>query len=252
MQTATEYFAQLFKSAGLNEAEFTSVVEKLTKHDKLGPELDKLVKTATEDYNAQLGRVRSLETEATTLKQKAQELNDWYGKANPEYQRAMTELARVQGELVKLGGGGSTGAGDGNGDGEVVSKKDLDAILRDRDVAYASVIKDTARMASRHAAQFHEELDVDAVEKIAGEKKLSITAAYSEYIRPRVEQQDKEAKEKWKTDTREEIERDVRSRYKLPVDAAPPATAPIFDQSRQKPTNLDDELRKVYESAGKK
>lgn len=248
MNNATEYFTQLFKDAGLSDADLTSAVEKLTKHDKIGSKLNELVKTATEDYHAQLGRVKSLEV-------KAAELNEWYGKANPEYQRAMAELTTLKTQIATLtggGGGGGTGDDTGNGDGELVSKKDLDAMLRDRDAAYASVIKETARVSSRHAAQFHEELDVDAVEKIAGEKKLSIQAAYTEYVRPRVEQQQKEAQEKWKTDTREEIERDVRSRYRLPVDAAPPATAPIFDQSRQKPANLDSELRQVYESAGKK
>src|SRR5260370_21537167 len=92
----------------------------------------------------------------------------------------------------------------------------------------APLLKDTARICARHAVRFKEEPDMDAIDRIATEQNLPINVAYDKWIEPRVKEQEKEQNEKWKRDTREEIERDLRSRYQLPQEQVAQEQSPML------------------------
>jgi hypothetical protein len=65
-----------------------------------------------------------------------------------------------------------------------------------------------------------------------------------------VQEEEKKANEQWKKDQRDEIERDLRSRYKLPVETAPPEQSHLFRKADPKdaPKDMDAELLNAWRS----
>lgn len=233
MQTFQELMTAELASAGLNDAEVTAALSKIYANDKLGPKLNALVKTATEDYQAQLGRVKQYQ--------------DWYPKAQAEYDRMATEYNKAVAELTALQGGGN---GGGNGQppafdaSKYVSKDDLLQFNREMGTRYAGVIKDSNRITAKHVSRFKEEPDFEAIDKIAQEQNLPIAAAYDKWIEPRVKEEEKAAKADWEKKTREEIERDVRSRHNLPIEHVAAEQSPLFRKGGKDdaPKDMDAEL----------
>lgn len=246
MQTFQELMTQALTDAGYSDDAVTAALTKIYTHDKLGPRLNALVKTATEDYQAQLGRVKQYQ--------------DWYPKAQAEYDRMATAYNQAMQEIEQyraIASGNSNGNGSGNGappafdPTKYVSKDDLVALQMDMGRRYADVIKTTSEITAEHVARFKEKPDLEAVDRIAMEQRLPLRAAYEHYIKPRVEEETKVKNEEWKKQQREEIERDLRSRYKLPVEQAAPETSHLF--AKQKPEDvskdLDAELLDAWRSA---
>ena len=112
-----------------------------------------------------------------------------------------------------------------------MTKKDFETQVQQMAGRYAGAIKTTAAITARHVAKFGEEPDLDAIDKIAMEKNIPLDAAYKEYIQPRVDEKAKKDREDWEKKTREEIERDVRSRHHLPADSVPDQSA-LFSPRR--------------------
>src|SRR5262245_21067992 len=135
----TEYMTASLSEAGLSDDQVTSALEKMAKHEKLGSKLNALVKTATEDYQAQVGRVRAYQ--------------EWYPKAEAEYQRMQNEYARAVSELEALRNGNQQPQFDAS---RYVTREDIQAMEMERGRRYASVIKDTAEIAADHVTRFRE------------------------------------------------------------------------------------------------
>lgn len=220
-------------AAGLSDAQVTEALTKIYSNEKLGSKLNALVKTATEDYQAQLGRVKQYQ--------------DWYPKAQAEYDRMAAEYTKAMTELQALQ---STGQPPNFDPSKYVSREDLVALQVDMGRRYAGVIKDTAEITAEHVARFKEKPDLNAIDKIATEQNIPLRMAYEKYVEPRVKEEEKTARANWEKQKTEEIERDLRSRYKMPVESAPPEQSPLLRQSKPEdaPKDMDAELLGAWRS----
>lgn len=233
MQTFQELMTAELAAAGLSDAQVTEALTKIYSNEKLGSKLNALVKTATEDYQAQLGRVKQYQ--------------DWYPKAQAEYDRMAAEYTKAMTELQALQ---STGQPPNFDPSKYVSREDLVALQVDMGRRYAGVIKDTAEITAEHVARFREKPDLNAIDKIATEQNIPLRMAYEKYVEPRVKEEEKTARANWEKQRSEEIERDLRSRYKMPVESAPPEQSPLLRQSKPEdaPKDMDAELLGAWRS----
>ncbi len=234
MQTFQELMVSALAEAGYSDEQVTTALGKIYANDKLSAKLNGLVKTATEDYQAQVGRVKQYQ--------------DWYPKAQAEYDRMATAYKESLDELTAMRNG--TGTAPTFDASKYVSKEDLIQMQREMGTRYASVIKDTAEITAEHVARFREKPDLNAIDKLATEQNIPLRMAYEKYIEPRVKDEAVKANEQWKKDQREEIERDIRSRYKLPVDATPAETSPLYRHTKPEdvPKDMDAELLNAWHS----
>ncbi len=244
-KSAEQYFKELFAEAGHSPEETAAFLKTVTS-DKIAPKIEGLLKTA-DDYNAQVGRVRAAED-------KVQKYDQWYGTATQEYAQAYQQL---EAEKKRLGVMDNT---NGNGNHQqidttqFITKADLEAQLNNQGARWASVLKDVTKISGKHMAQWKEELDVDALEKLATENNLPIAAAYEQMMRPRVETREKEKLENAIKNAREEGARDALTRHKLPVDTAPQDVAPMYRNADPKdvPKDMDADLLEAWHSVGRK
>jgi len=221
MQNFKEYLEKELQEAGLSDATVTAALEKLYTHDKLSPKLNALVKTATEDYQAQLGRVNQARADQERLQYLEK---DWW----PGYSKQVEDQAQELAALKARGNGGSSPLPASFDSSKIVTKDDLAAALREQAVNYAKVIKDTGRIASRHVVEFGEPLDVDALDKLATERKIPLPEAYEALVGPRLEEKRKVKQAEDEKKLRDEITRDVMTRFNIPVTAAEPDVAPMY------------------------
>lgn len=236
MPNFQEYMTSALAEAGLTDEQVTTALGKIYSNEKLGTKLNSLVKTATEDYNSLAGRVKSYQ--------------EWYPKAQTEYDRMATEYTKALQELTALKGsatpgGDPTPAFDAS---KYVSKEDLVAMQIDMGKRYAGVIKDTASITSKHVTRFKEEPDFGAIDKLATDLNIPLTVAYEKYIEPRVKEEEKSARVNWEKEKREEIERDLRSRYQLPVEQQPQEQGLLFRKGVEAPKDMDAELIQAWHS----
>lgn len=246
---ARQYFEQMCKEAGLDENSTAALLTAVS-NEKVSGRMDSLVKTATEDYNAQIGRVRAAD-------EKLQKYDSWYGTASAQHAAALAELTETKTKLAALAGvtsGNGNGNDGGSGDPKYLTASDLAAFAKEQGTRLAAVVKETARLSSRHASKWGEEIDVDAIDKIAQEQNISLTGAYDKWIEPRLKEKEAQGRVDWEKTRTAEIERDLRSRFQLPVDTAPPAPAPVF-ATRTAPADantLTSELVSAWNSSAVK
>ena len=235
MTTFKELMISELASAGLSDDQVTAALEKIYNNEKLSPKLNALVKTATEDYNAQVGRVKQYQ--------------DWYPTAKAQYDQMATEYSKAMEELNAYRQTGGQPQFDPN---KYISREDMARILiQERTEAgqrFASVIKDTAAITARHTVRFKDEPDFAAIDKIAMEQNIPLTVAYEKYIEPRVREQDKASQEEWKKQQREEIERDLRTRYQLPTEQVPAEQSPLYRKNEEAPKDMDQDLLNAWRS----
>jgi hypothetical protein len=233
---------QTFSEAGLTDAEITAAMEKLYNNEKVSSKLNGLVKTATEDYNAQVGRAAAAQSRIDKLEK------EWYPAANAEYQRVLGELAQAQQQMQR---GGAPPDFDAS---KYVSREDLARMQQDMGIRFAGVLKDTAKITASHVARFQEEPDLQAIDELAMKQNLPLVAAYEKWIEPRVKEREGKAQEEWKKQQREEIERDVRSRYHLPAESVPTETAPVYNRQSKDdlPKDIDADLLSTWRSVPQK
>ena len=112
--------------------------------------------------------------------------------------------------------------------------------LAQRDGQMIGLLKTGMSLASRHAVEFKEALDVDAIEKIAVDKKLSLQQAYDDYVAPRRLVTSDELRKTEIAKAREEGAREFASKHKIPVDTQPREHHVIFDRDPKKQVGADD------------
>lgn len=241
MQNFQEFMTQALAEAGLTDEQVTSALGKLYSNEKLSPKLNALVKTATEDYNAQLGRVKAAED-------KVAQYNRWYEEAKTSVASKQKEYEDALAMLTN-----TNNVSNGNAafdESKYLPKADILKLMEERDARWGAVIKDGLAVATRHAVEFKEPLDVEALGKLAQEKGIGISEAYEQMVRPRLEkmQQEKHAAEL--KAAKEEGYKDALSRHKLPVDPTPAETAPIFTRvaKDQVPGDILGELQAAWNS----
>ena len=252
-KSAKQYFEELCRDAGYSP-EQAAALTTLASDAKVSGKLDELIANGTDNYQAQVGRVRALES-------KIQEYGTWYGTADAEYKKMQRELQLTKAQLVANGI-------DLNADGvtppavdssRFITKEDLAAQIQELGARQGSIAKDVGRIASRHATKFHEELDMDAVEQAGVElqKKLgrvvTVAEAYNSFIAPRESQSAKEQLEKQLKDAREEGAREALSRRGMPADTVPQESSMIFTRTAadQVPADMNAELISAWRGAEK-
>ena len=258
-KNAKAWFQELATEAGYSPEE-TAALLKLADNPKAASRVETTVKTAEEDYVAQVGRVKALDGQLKDYQTWANgngTLSD--GRkidkgALAAYQELQQQYQEAVGKLQKIEQAGLPPEFDTS---KFVTRDDIQKQLSDRDARYAGVIKQMGRLASKHAVDFKEALDVDQLEKLAMETNLPLDVAYERMIGPRMEEARKTAAEAEKKAYAEQAVKDALSRHSLPTDPTPQATAPIFIQRDKaaeakngKPANLDSELMQAWSGAG--
>lgn len=232
-ESAKQYFTRICREAGKTDAEIAALVAVMD-DPKVATSMDETVRRATDDFSAMKGRYES-------AKSRAEELENWYPKANNEYQRVLAELEELK-------GAGSNGfeapAFDAN---KYLTKTDFEAMVKERDARYSNVIKQATRLASRHAAKYSEELDVDALEKLAVEKNMPLESAYREWVAPREEEARLKQFQKEKEEYAAQKLKDYASQHKLPVDTRPPEVAPIHRRGVEAPKDMEAEMLAAWQ-----
>lgn len=179
-----QYLEKLAQDAGLDEASKAVFLKVIGDEKLLKPLDDGFLRQ--EDYSRNMDTLAKARTEFEATQKS---WRDWYAEATTRDAQREEELLTLRAKAGGAGGGGGgNGNGGGNGGGGNGTEKFLtEKQIQEREGRMISIVKQGMRLASRHAAKFSEELDVDALEKLAVEKGLTLDRAYDEYVRPRVE-----------------------------------------------------------------
>lgn len=198
IQRAKDIVGEIEKTAGWTPEQSAQMRTYLLENEAAAEHLGNSTARHSE-YSSALDKARDLETKLN----EAAKYQQWYEKNYAVANAAVTEAARYReryGALdetpnpVPANNGASVPAG--------MTKAEIEQLLTDRDNRWASITKTGLRLASRHAAEYKEALDIDAIEKIAIEKSIPLDIAYEEFVRPRVQEAEKKR-------TDEEIKRRV-------------------------------------------
>lgn len=238
LDEARAHFTKLAQDSGLSAEQTTAVLQAMENERFRGH-----VATGYKRHDEYSRDMDALRAERERLRQ-------WYEREElPKYQlyqQGSDELRRYKERYGGLddglnsgrGGMGDTTYGNGNGNlGHGVSKEDLDKYVEDklrlRDQAYVDLTKSTMKAQNDYFRRFGkplEDQEVDEIEKYALEHGVHFSAAYKEFVAPRVEEaraaRQKDEIEKAKA----EAVRDFQSRMKLPVDTKPRDAHPFFDR----------------------
>ncbi len=253
------YYEQMAKEAGLSPEETQAV---LAANEKLAGKLDPLVKTATEDYNAQVGRVKALQA-------RTQEWETW-ANGNGQEAGAIAKYNQMQAQLQEaqrkadilaaaVQSGNPVPPVDPVASG-AVTLADLQKFTQDLDSRWSGVLKSTSKIVSRHVREFNEDPDFDAIEKVARDKGWSaqpdgLDRAYEELVRPRLEERRAKAEEQRIANLKSEWEKDWSARHGVPsVPAAGEIDySPIFNTGKAEPSSaeMDADLVATFVAAQK-
>ena len=246
-----DFVVAAMQEAGMSDDAVVAALDKIAGNDKLGTKLNGILKTAIEDYNAQVGRVQTLTQRNDYLEK------DWYPKADASYKQLQTEYQKVLGELQQAQ---ATGVAPNFDPTQYMTKADWEKGVQSIGQRLGSVVKDVSRLASRHVVRFKEELDTEALDqlavKMAQERGLPpgsvpIVDVYEKFIEPRNKAQEEESRKNWEKETRAQIERDLRSQNNLPTNPVPVEQSQMFRPTPADsiPKDLDMELLSTWNSA---
>jgi hypothetical protein len=220
MSTLQEYLDSLAQTAGLAE-EDKAALKKVLGNQKFSEELEKGVKRQS-DYSRNMDELKAEKLKVDT---QIGQWREWYKTAAETDAARETELQELRAKAGVTVTPTTTTTGG-------YTKKELEDLLARERGQLIAVTKDMGRIASRHAADFHEALDVDAVEKIALEKGLTVVKAYEEYVAPRVKEiSDKAIEEKLKQAHDAGVQEGL-SKRDVP-DEGSKSYHPIFGQPKQ-------------------
>ena len=178
---AKAYLEGLAQEFGLNDDEKAALL-KVTEKEAVAKRLVDDHKRQS-DYSRAMDEVRSKTLE---LEGRSKEWTDWYNNAVTNDQARERELQDLR---TRTGTNGTTTTGTTVTSG--LTEAQVQKMLQEQGSRLVSVTKQAMKIASRHAAEFHEALDVDAVEKIAIANNMTVEDAYNRWIAPRLEERAK-------------------------------------------------------------
>lgn len=219
-----QYLESLAQTAGL-DAESKSSILKAIENEKFATALSGSL-SRQEDYSRNMDALRkdqqALEAEKSTWR-------EWYAKA-------VEQDAAREAELQRLRGGRQPDPNPNPAPNGALTKAEVEKMLAETRGQFVNVTKAVARISSRHAAEFHEMLDVDAVEKIAVDNNIKVEDAYERWIAPRIAERQKAEFDQKLKDAHEAGLKEGMSKHGIPDDAAAPrGHHMLFD--RPKPTD---------------
>lgn len=231
-----DYLEELAKTTGLDD-ESKGAILKALGNTKFAEELEKGVSRQS-DYSRHMDE---LKTEKQKVESQIQTWRDWYNTAITKDAEREEELKTLRAKAGGGDGGGTGGGGNGGTGGGNFTKAELEALLAKERGSLIALTKDMGRVASEHAARFHEALDVDALEKIALEKGLTVRDAYKLYVEPRVkEQETKDIDERIRL-AREEGIKEGMSKKGLPDESSTSRGHHVFFDRQKDPAKVGDE-----------
>jgi hypothetical protein len=247
-----DFVVAAMQEAGMNDDQVIAALDKIAGNDKIGSKLNGILKTATEDYNAQVGRVNTLTQRNEYLEK------DWYPKADASYKQLQTEYQKVLGELQQAQ---ATGVAPNFDPTAYMTKADYEKGLQILAQRWGSTLIDAVTIASDHTATFKEKLDMKAIDdlavRMAQERGLTpgavpIRDVYEKYIEPRKKAAEEEGRKNWEKETRAQIERDLRSQNNLPTNPVPVEQSQMFSPTPTDkiPKDMDMELLNTWNNAG--
>lgn len=248
-----DFLVAEMRDAGMGDDQVVAAIDKIAANDKISGKLNGILKTATEDYNAQVGRVNTLTQDNKYLREQ------WYPEAKTNYDRMQTEYNAALAELQQLRNGGAPPAFDAS---KYLTKDDLERNTEATARRFAGLLKDATNIASRHSLNYKEALNMQELDELAvrmaQERGLPagavpLTDAYDKYIEPRKKAADDESRKNWEKETRAQIERDLRSQNNLPANPAPVEQSQMFRPTPKEniPQDLESELLATWNGAVK-
>lgn len=262
MANAREYLEQMAREAGLSPEETQAFVG-FAQNPKLTSRLDGLVKTATEDYNAQLGRVRAAEESKRAWEEWAQG-NAAAGKpgAVAQYNALQEAYAQEHAELERIRAAAGVQVANGQPPtqpqpGQYLTPADLLKFTQDLDTRWSRTLKQSNYITARHVKEFQEEPDFDKIEEIARAKNYldqpdGLRRAYDEWVQPRVSARAEESRKKWEADVRAEAIRDARAQVGAPPVSADMEQPLIYSDKAPNPgEGSDADLLATFNAAAK-
>lgn len=223
-----QYLEELYKAAGVSDDNVKQAVSAFFGNEAVSKRLNDDV-LRQQDYSRNMD----------SLKADKQKTADYY-------QQLVTWKATAEAELEAERAG--NGNGNGNGHREVIqpvqtdfiAKKDMEAELKRREALTISLMKDVGYLASAHATEFKEPLDMDALEKIAIDKNLPVRQAYAEMVRERRSAIDTEKRKAEIEAAKAEGAREFASKHKIPVDTRPREDySPLLEADRKKQVGVE-------------
>jgi hypothetical protein len=233
-EKALAYIRELAQSSGLTQEQLDLAL-KVLDNDKFAQGLVD-GQSRQSDYSRNMDELRRQKSE---LDASRTQWTEWYERATANDMNREKELQEWRaGQRTKDNPGthGNSGGSSGSGtNGSGLTREELETALKQRDALTLNITKQMGRLASRHAAKFGEELDVDAIEKIAIDKGMRVEQAYDEWIKPRIEAK---AKADAEASVKEAYERGLKegmSKHDVPLEASKGHHV-FFDRKAADPT----------------
>lgn len=218
--TAKEYLTQLAQAAELTQEERDAIL-KVADKEKFAKGLEEGVMMRS-DYSRNLDALRA-------DKQKAEA--EWT-KATAYYQSLLDYKAQTDALLAGQPQPQPVVQPGIQPNGEYISKKDFEKMQQQMEGSYINLLKAGLSLVDRHRMEFPTEpLDLNALEKTAVEKKVSLQQAYDEWAGPKRAEKSKLDLEARIKAAREEGAKEFATTHKIPMVDAQREFHPIFDRA---------------------
>lgn len=184
-------------------------------------QLESMIAAAGDAANETIHQDRDYRSMEGRYKTEAQKAAEWQRWADDNWATVQTELQKAEAydRMIAAQNGRTTNPAPspapspGIDPSKVVTKEDLIAMQNDMYGRVGNLTKQVAQMVSHHVSTYKEDLDLNALEKLADERSLDLPSAYAELTRPKREAAETAAREAEITRRAEEKFRDMASRY---------------------------------------
>lgn len=215
-------------------------VEEILKDEKVSAKLRESV-LARSEFSSQMDALKSeretFNAEVTEAQKRIAGWQDWYGKT-------AAELAAEKAEIDKLKQAyGEVAVNDIQNAKNYLTADQLQKELQQRDVANLKFATDLVKINNDHFRRFKEELDMDAVYKVAAEKQVPLDAAYNFHIADKVAAKNKAEFDDAIKAAREEGAKEALSKHNLF-----PAVSSTSDYVGPHAANANQEVSRDAES----
>jgi hypothetical protein len=226
-----QYIQELLKAAGVADDKQQAVLATF--------EDERVSKAFADEHIRPRMRADEFSRKMDELKGEKDKWTKWYTDSLAEYQKNQQIVSDYESRVKAYET--QYGPIDGNVNGQrlavaspanpdMFTRKDFETEMQKREAANVELLKIGLKLSARHLHEFKEPLDVDGLAKQAIERNVSLQQAYDDMMQPKREEIAKTRHDEEIRLAREEGARDFASKHKIPVDAKPRETAPLFNR----------------------
>lgn len=235
-----EYLRELAQGGDITADNLTTVLKVLEGNPKFAEKLGQSVARQAE-FSRSMDTLRTQQAEIETT---ARAQKEWWDKTKPAVDAAVARSAEYERRFGKIDGTPSDPGNKGAG----LTKEEVEKMLKESTETgmrfTANVSKQMGYILQDYAGKFPgKALDLEAIEKSALEKGLTIRQAYDEHIRPDVEAKAKTDHDAELTKAREDGAREFATKHNIPADTGPAEVAPFFQARPEEGKGLTDGQR---------